>query len=91
MQNRKLKIKKEIVANLSDTESSQFRGGRRDTFELFGGCVTGMGGCSGTDLQCCSNIGCPTGDSCACNATQCAGTSCCGPTYADCTYLDCKK
>jgi len=79
MQNRKLKIKKEIVANLSDTESSQFRGGRRT--QDYASC-----GCDSIDI--CTSA--PLGFSCLCyDPSWTPGTACCGPTYADCTNLEC--
>ena len=86
MRSRKLKLKKEIVANLSNAENNQIRGGKA-TFEPFGGCVTELEGCSMTDIgMCCSNNGCPSQ---RCDLqTQYAGTSCCGDTYANCSECE---
>ena len=91
MKKKRLKFKKEIIANLSGTEGNQVRGGV--TYEAFGGCVTDLVGCSLTFGMCCSNEGCPSLNySCVCGYPETAkdscdpGTSCCPEhTYADCT------
>jgi len=74
MKVKKLNLKKEIVANLSDAMLNQIRGGSNqgDTY-----CIS----------LSCGSCGCGTpsdGGSCLCSYTQvtCDWSYCCGPTYA---------
>ena len=81
MRSRKLKLKKEIVANLSNAESKQMKGGT----------ATSVLNCTvGTD---CWASGCMAGCySAVCQVTYetCdPGTSCCGDTYANCSECNC--
>jgi len=75
MKIKKLKFKKEIIANLSDAESNQLRGGTDETGETCYWC--GSISLCGTSCIFCHD------------ETRCAGTSCCGHTYQDCSNMDC--
>ena len=75
MRSKSLKVKKKIIANLSDAESNLIRGGTSYWS------IPGYG---------CTSDACPSGlGSCLCGATdsQDFSTICClGGTYADCTF-----
>ena len=86
MRSKKLSFKKEIVANLSNTESNQIRGGKETDGPFNPMCVSLSGG------MCCSYYGCPSNvpDSClVCNYTFDNHTSCYGDTYCNCTKGGC--
>jgi len=79
MKTKKLKFKKEIVANLSDAESKQKKGGT-----TLIACFTGET-CDGGQACFWTYQG-----SCFCGGqTQHPNSTCCGPTYADCTLMTC--
>ena len=81
MRSKKLILKKEIVANLSDTESNQLKGGTGDTT-------------CWSDCTCWMTTNGPICDisnaSCLCGGGSDGGaTSCCGDTYANCSNCGC--
>ena len=87
MKTRKLKFKKEIVANLSGAESEQIKGGNTTTFSCwescFANCETDASICWGS----CEAVSCHGAN---CNTNTCdPATGCCGPTYRDCTNHEC--
>jgi len=82
MRTKRLKLKKEIIANLSGAESNQIKGGTSLACgtEAWSDC-----GCWNTTAGPICGI---TNGSCLCNTgdTQDFATRCCvGGTYADCT------
>ena len=91
MKVKKLNLKKEIVANLSNAESSQIRGGKETewvscTCWYTDLCVTNWDTCFDvcqTDISLCWIR------TCMCGETQDPATGCCGATYADCTNHQC--
>ena len=73
-------LNKKVVANLSDTESDQIKGGTGDT--------TCWSDCGCWDKT--NGPNCFVSYSCFCgDGTQCAATCCCGPTYAECSNCHC--
>jgi len=85
MKIKKLNLKKEIVANLSNAESSQIKGGESGAWI----CTVGL----------CTENTCGTCNELSCYASECNGscpafcgdlsnsfiTDCCGDTYANCS------
>ena len=87
MKTNKLNLNKEIIANLSDPESSQAKGGNVTVY-------TCAYGCGNTNtLNCTDRTDCQwTDDTCGSvclNHTQDADTGCYGFSYVDCTYWVC--